>query len=137
MNKVSIASLVLRIGFGIYMIFGHGLSKFMKLVNGDMKFASVMGMPESVSLVLAVLTEFVLPILVVIGFKTRWAAIPPALTMFVAAFVIHGGDAWFAANANGGGSKEMAILFMLGFTAIAILDSGKYSLDYWLKKGKK
>lgn len=116
------------------MAFGHGLGKFLKLTAGDMKFASVMGLPPSISLVLAVITEFILPVLVILGFKTSWSAVPTALTMMVAAFVIHASDPWFAANASGGGSKEMAILFMLGFTAVSLLGGGKYSLDHYLKR---
>lgn len=134
MSRLNITSLILRIGFGSYMLLGHGLNKFLKLAAGDMSFKTVLGMPSSISLILAVITEFILPMAVIVGFKTRWSAIPTALTMIVAAFIIHSNDPWFAANASGGGSKEMAVLFMLGFIAIALLGGGKYSLDQYLRK---
>lgn len=129
MDKNSVAALILRLGFGIYMIFGHGLSKFIKFVNGNFQFAELFGLPASVNLGLAVITEFILPIFVVLGYFTRYASIPVIFTMAVAAFVAHNGDPWFAYQAKGGGSKEMAMLFLFGFAAIAFLGSGKYSLD--------
>lgn len=134
-NTTDIGLLLLRIGFGSYMLFGHGWSKTMKLLSGDFQFASVLGMPESISLGLAVLGEALCCLLIIVGFKTRLAAIPAAITMFVAAFVAHGNDPWFAANANGGGSKEMAMLYLIAFAGIALLGAGKYSLD-GMNKGK-
>ncbi len=134
MDKSSIAALILRLGFGIYMMFGHGFSKFIKFVNGNFQFAEIFGLPASVNLGMAVITEFILPIFVVLGYFTRYASIPVVLTMAVAAFVAHQGDPWFAYQASGGGSKEMAMLFLFGFAAIAFMGGGKYSLDALLSK---
>ncbi len=41
--------------------------------------------------------------------------------MAVAAFVVHGADPFER--------KEMALLYLIGFTAIALLGAGKYSVD--------
>lgn len=128
-NNTDIGLLIFRLGFGFYMLFGHGWGKMLNLFAGDFQFASIFGLPESISLGLAVFGEVLCSILIIVGFKTRLAAIPAAFTMFVAAFVEHGSDPWFAANANGGGSKEMALLFFLAFTGIAFLGAGKFSLD--------
>ncbi len=57
----------------------------------------------------------------IIGFKTRWAAIPTAFTMFIAAFVIHGSDPF--------GTKEKALLFFVVFLVVFLLGPGKYSVD--------
>ncbi len=121
----SLASLILRLSFGGMMI-GHGYGKFQRLISGDTSFADPIGVGELPTLIIAVLAEFVSPILLMIGFKTKWATILPALTMVVAAFIIHGNDPW--------SKQEFALLYFFGFLAIYLLGSGRYSLDWRLKK---
>ncbi|MEP5161685.1 DoxX family protein, partial [Ekhidna sp.] len=86
-----LASLILRLSFSSMML-GHGWGKFNRLINGDMSFANPIGIGEGLSLFLAVIGEFLCPILLIIGFKTRLATIPPTITMLVAAFIIHAQD---------------------------------------------
>ena len=124
-----LASLLLRVGFGLYMILGHGLSKFQMLIgDGEIKFPSVLGLSPTISLTLAVLTEFLACILIIIGYKTRIAALTITLTMLIAAFLIHGQDPWFMYGAEGG-SKEPALIYALGFGTLFLLGPGKYSID--------
>lgn len=135
-SYTDVASFVLRIGLGLMMIFGHGLGKLQSLIGGNVEFVSLFGLPPEVNLTLATLAEFLASIFVVIGYKTRLASIPVIITMFVAGFVVHWQDAFFMMNADGGGSKEFAMLYLVGFLAIALLGSGKYSLDYVTQKRK-
>lgn len=124
-NHPSLASLVLRLSFGGMMI-SHGWGKFQKLLSGDTSFADPIGFGEVPTLLLAVLAEFVSPLLLILGFKTKLASILPALTMLVAAFIIHGDDPWR--------KQEFPLMYFFGFVAIYLLGSGKYSLDWRLKK---
>ncbi len=129
-NEKDLASLVLRLGFGSLMVFGHGLGKLQTLFGGgEIMFPSLFGLPPLGSLILAVLAEFVAAAAVLIGLKTRLASIPVIATMAVAAFYIHLKDPLFAAAAEGGSSKEFALLFLLGFLGTLLLGSGKYSVD--------
>ena len=129
-----LAALVLRIGFGLNMAIGHGWGKFQNLISGDeIHFPSVLGFSPSVALALAVFAEFFCCLFIALGLKTRLAALPIIITMAVAAFVIHGGDPWFARGE--GSSKEMAILYLAGFICVYMLDSGKYSVDRSLASG--
>ena len=122
-------ALILRLGFGLYMLFGHGLGKLMKLLSGEeIQFFSFLGLPANISLGLAVFAEFIACIFIIIGYKTRLAALPLIITMLVAAFVVHGSDPWFMYGTEGG-SKEPAIIYLIGFLAIYCLGSGKYSVD--------
>lgn len=114
--------LLLRVGFGLTMIIGHGYPKLMKIINGDMKFVDPIGIGETPSLVLTTIAEFVFPILVIIGFKTRLSTIPVALTMAVAFFVFHASDSF-------SGSKELSLVYLIGFAAIGLVGPGKYSID--------
>lgn len=99
----------------------HGYPKLIKLINGNTEFANPFGIGEAPTLFLAVIGEFICPLLMIIGFKTRWAAIPSAITMFVAAFMIHAADPF--------GTKEKALLFLTFFVVIFLLGPGKYSVD--------
>lgn len=111
------------------MLMGHGLSKLSKLMaGGEIKFSSILGMSPTVSLGLAVFAEFFACIMIIIRYKTRLAAIPMIITMAVAALMVHGGDPFFMQKASGG-SKEPAMIYLIGFVAIYLLGSGKYSLD--------
>lgn len=123
-----LAALILRLGFGLYMLIGHGLGKFNMLLSGDIQFPSLLGMPAKVCLILAVIAEFFACLLIIVGYKTRLAAIPMIMTMAIAAFIVHGGDPWFMGRGDGG-SKEPAMIYLFGFLAIYLLGSGKFSLD--------
>ena len=104
----------------------HGWPKFQRLSDqwgseDGVRFFDFMGLGPEISLVLTVLAELVAPALMIVGFKTRWAAIPAAFTMGVAAFVVHGSDPL--------GDKELALLYLICFTAVALVGPGKWSVD--------
>ncbi|TDQ31311.1 DoxX family protein [Zeaxanthinibacter enoshimensis] len=99
----------------------HGIGKFTRLINGNFEFADPIGIGQSPSLFLAVIGEFICPVLVILGYKTRWVAVPPAITMLVAAFVVHANDPI--------AKKEMALLYMVFFVVIILLGPGRYSID--------
>jgi len=103
------------------MLLTHGIPKFQKIINGNLEFGDPLGIGAAPSLFLAVIGEFVCPILVIIGFKTRWMAVPPAITMAVATFIHHAADDF--------GTKEKALLFLVIFVVIILLGPGKFSAD--------
>ena len=117
----NIALLVLRVVFAGSMLYGHGLSKLNKLIEGDLGFANPIGIGEFPTLVLAVFAEFLAPIFIIIGYKTKFFSFFPAATMFVAAFIVHMGDPF--------GKIEKALLFLAVFVILMITGSGKYSID--------
>lgn len=121
----SIAALLLRIGFGGLML-THGWGKFMNLISGKTAFADPIGFGAYPTLILAVLSEFICPIFLIIGFKTKWMSILPAITMAVAAFIVHGPDPI--------NKKELALLYLFVFVVLFLIGGGKYSLDWRLKK---
>ena len=117
----NIALLVLRVVFAGSMLYGHGLSKLNKLIEGDLGFANPIGIGEAPTLVLAVFAEFLAPVFIIIGYKTKFFSFFPAATMFVAAFIVHMGDPF--------GKIEKALLFLAVFVILMITGSGKYSID--------
>lgn len=99
----------------------HGLPKFQKMIAGDFEFGDPIGIGAAPSLFLAVIGEFLCPILIIIGYKTRLVTIPTIITMCVAAFIVHAEDPF--------GVKEKALLYLVAFLTIALLGPGKYSID--------
>lgn len=118
--KIDLGLVVLRIAASA-MLLTHGIHKFQKLINGNFEFPNPLGLGAAPSLFLAVVGEFVCPILIIIGFKTRWASVPPAIVMLVAAFMIHGSDPFKV--------KELALLYLVAFLTIMLLGPGRYSID--------
>jgi putative oxidoreductase len=119
-NFNDLALLILRVGFGGFML-THGIPKINYLFESPIKFANPIGIGDTASLVLTLIGEVVAPIFIIIGYKTKWATIPSAITMAVAAFVIHAKDDL--------GTKEHALLFLIAFIVISLTGAGKYSVD--------
>lgn len=111
---------VLRIAPSLMML-THGYPKFQKLISGNMEFADPIGIGSGPSLFLAVIGEFLAPILIIIGYKTKFATIPALITMLVAAILVHGADPFK--------TQEKAWLYAVIFAVILLVGPGKYSLD--------
>ena len=107
---------------GAGLILTHGIPKLRRLfAEGPIEFGDPIGIGPAASLFLAVFAEFLCAVLVLLGFKTRWATIPIIITMLVAAFIVHAADPL--------GTKEKALLFLGIFVSIFLLGPGKYSID--------
>ncbi len=120
-NHYDLGLLILRVGFSALML-THGWGKFQMLIEGKgAEFPEVLGMPGMLSLILAVIGEFIAPILIILGIKTKISSLFPIVTMAVAAFVIHGSDPF--------GKKEFPLLYLIGFLAIFLMGGGKFSID--------
>ena len=112
---------VLRVVVGISIAFGHGLGKlpppagFVKLVAG-LNFP----LPEAFAWA-AGMSEFVGGLLLAVGLMTRPAAITLAITMAVALFGYHSGDAF----------REWELAMLYGVTSLmfAGMGSGRFGLD--------
>lgn len=120
-NLNDYALAVLRIGISAMMIAAHGFDKFKALFESPSGFPDPLGIGGIPTLIIAVFGEFIGPLLVIVGFKTRIATIPTIITMAGAIFVVHASDPL--------ATKEKAILYFVGFIAIAIAGAGKYSID--------
>lgn len=124
-NYNDLALAIFRIGFSGSML-THGIPKLAKLTDSPIEFPDPLGVGPAFSLILTLIGEVVCPVLILIGFKTKWAAIPAAITMLVAAFIVHAPDDF--------GTKEKAILYLVAFITIFLTGAGKFSLDSMLSK---
>ena len=75
---------------------------------------------------MAALSELVGGVLVALGLGTRVSAFFVAFTMVVAAFVQHAADPF--------AKKELAVLFLVGFSALILTGGGQFALDRFLHK---
>lgn len=119
-SLVHVGLAILRILPSAFML-THGFPKFQNLISGNTEFLNPLGLGQAPTLFLTVIGEFICPILLIIGYKTRWAAIPSAFTMGVAAFIVHSADPF--------GKKELALIYLTIFVVIFLLGPGKYSVD--------
>lgn len=116
----NIGLLVFRVLISGMMLF-HGIPKIEKLFTLPVSFADPLGVGSTLSLILTLIGEVLAPILIIVGFKTRWATIPAAITMAVAAFIVHSDDSFY--------KKEKAILYLVCFVSIGLLGPGKYAIN--------
>ena len=128
-STLDIGLLVLRLGAGGMLLALHGWGKVMNLFSGDPQFGDPIGIGMLPSLILAAAAEFLFSLLVVLGVKVRWTAIPPAITMAVAAFVAHGNDPF--------GEGEKALLYLVPFVALIFTGAGRLSFDGWWQRRKR
>ena len=121
MKKASIdfGLLLIRVGFSIGMM-THGYGKFLKVIQGNFEFGDPIGIGPTFSLILAAIGEFIAPILIILGWKTRLATIFPTLTMLVAFAIVHDGDPF--------SRKEKAFVYLIAFLTLYFTGPGKYSL---------
>tara|TARA_B100001175_G_C19382834_1_gene577432 strand:+ start:568 stop:975 length:408 start_codon:yes stop_codon:yes gene_type:complete len=102
-------------------IMAHGYRKFFKVIQGDFDFADPLGFGSTVSLILATIGEFIAPIFIIIGWKTRLFSIFPIFTMLVAFLIVHDGDSF--------SRKEKSLMYLIAFIVIYFAGPGKYSID--------
>jgi len=123
----SLGLLAGRVGLGAYMLLGHGLDKLLEFGERSAKFPDPLGLGSPASLSGAIFAEFFCSALLVIGLATRAALLPLVFTMAVAAFMVHGNDPWFLSKI--GGSKEPAMLYLIGYVILLCTGPGRFSLD--------
>lgn len=117
---------VLRVIVGIVFL-AHGLQKFFEMgLEGVSGFFGSVGIPAPfVAAALVTAVETFCGLALILGFYTRWAVIPLALTMLVAILTVHLPKGFFVAQ----GGYELALLLLGANIALGLLGSGAFSLD--------
>lgn len=120
--SVDFSVLLLRVGVGSMMATTHGWSK----VSGDLapfvNRVGAMGFPAPEFFAwAAALSEFVGGLLLILGLGTRVSSVLIAITLGVAAFIMHADDPF--------GKKELALFYILAAIVIFLLGPGRFSLD--------
>lgn len=112
--------LVIRVLTSVLMIFPHGWSKLINFSSKLNTFPDPLGISSPLSLSATVFTEVFCSAAIIVGIKTRWAALALFFTMIVAAFVVHGQDPWMR--------KEKALLYAVVYLGLFFSGGGRYSV---------
>lgn len=147
----SVGLLILRVGIGAYML-THGWDKLQMLLAGEHDtFGDPIGLGKWMSLLLAMLAEFICAMLVIAGLATRLAVILLVIAMGVAAFVVHSSDPFtmgegarlfMEGKAKTWASKEPALLYLIPFLTLFFTGAGRFSMDglivpWWRRRKAK
>jgi len=127
-HLTSIGLLLLRVGAGSLLLFGHGLPKLLHWSERLHKFANPIGLGPEVSFSLVVFAEVVCSAAVVLGVATRVAAGPIVIFMLVAAFIQNGAESF--------SEKELALVYLVPFAALMLTGGGHYALDTMILRGR-
>ena len=122
--------------FRIILAIGFYSPAMMKVKNleGVAEWFGSMSYPfPMVSAILAMTTEVLGIVLLILGFGTRVIAFPMMFVMIVAIFTTHISNG-FAAGDNG---YEIPLYYLVMLFALVVFGSGKYSLDYLMERRRQ
>lgn len=118
--------LLFRLFVGLTLALAHGIGKMPpseKLITG----VEALGFPMPIIFAwCAALAEVLGGILIASGLFTRPAALFAGFTMLVAAFGVHGADAFT--------KRELALLYLVSCILLVFQGAGRFSLDRILRK---
>lgn len=124
---------ILLFAIRIVLAYGFYITASMKWQNisGVAEWFGELGIPfPTINAYLAASTEAAGVVLLVLGLAIRVISIPLIITMIVAIVTVHWQNGFEAGN-NG---FEIPLYYLLFLFILLIKSSGKYSLDYLLKK---
>lgn len=105
----------------------HGIAKLQKGVSGMGAMLQSKGIPAFVAYG-AYLGEVIAPLLLIIGFRSRIAALLIAFTMLIAVATAHAGDV-FKLGDTGGWAIELQGLFFFNSIVLAFTGAGPFAVS--------
>ena len=117
--------LVLRLTLG-GLILLHGIAKLKGGVGGIMGMVTGAGLPGELAYFVYI-GEVLAPILIIVGFWTRPAALIVFINMIVAVYLAHLGQLG-SLNNTGGWAVELQAMFLFGALSVALLGAGRFSV---------
>ena len=118
---------ILRLVFGLVLIYGHGFEKMSVVLSGqEIQFMDPIGIGASTSYYLAAFAEGVCAILLILGLFSRIATLILSIN-FVVIFIFHA----FLVG-DGFDVLELRFFYLFSFIALTLTGPGKLSLDYLL-----
>ena len=121
-----LAKLIVRVTCAGLLIM-HGSNSLIHGIQHIKDMVRNAGLPEFISYG-NLIGEFVAPLFMIIGYKTRIAALLVALNMFLSVLIAHT-DIMFMRNDFGGWMIELNIFYMMTALAVFFAGAGKYSVS--------
>ena len=120
---INLSLVILRLAVGVAML-THGIPKLINLFYVYFNFPDPIGIGPELSLVLATFAEFFCSLLIIVGYRSRFAAIPLIITMLVALLIVHGNDSVF--------DHWNILVYLFAYAILLHLGGGKYTITYSL-----
>jgi putative oxidoreductase len=117
--------LILRVSLGVLVLL-HGIGKIASGVAPILGMMADVGLPPPLGYLVYV-GEVLAPLLLIVGFWTRPAALIVAINMIVAVALVHSGQL-FQLGKNGNWALELQGIFFFAAIAVALLGAGRFSL---------
>lgn len=118
--------LLLRLTVGILILL-HGLAKVTGGVGGISNMLAGVGLPAALAYGVYI-GEVLAPLLLIIGFYSRIAALVIVVNMLFAIGLVHMNDI-VRLTKTGGWALELQAFFLLTALAIALIGPGRYAVD--------
>ncbi|MDP4149042.1 MAG: DoxX family protein [Bacteroidota bacterium] len=125
-NSFNLATLLLRLTFGLVLLLNHGLLKLKHFGQMSENFSDPLHIGHTASLGLVVFAEVLCALLLVLGLFTRFAALVLVISMAVAFFIVLKGQATEV--------HEPALLYLTVFFALLLVGPGRISVDAMMGK---
>jgi len=125
-TSFNVASLVLRLTFGLLLCINHGFDKLLHFSKLEYTFADPFHIGHRWTLVGAIFSEVFCSLLLTLGLFTRVAALILVIEFSVIAFLIHKGSSL--------GSRELDLVYLTGFFAVLMVGPGRVSVDGMMGK---
>ena len=126
MNNFSdLGKLVLRLALGVLLLL-HGISKLKNGVDFIGPALAAHGLPVQLQY-LAYVGEVLAPILLIVGFWTRPAALVVVVNMCFALFLMHMSQLGELSK-SGGWALELQAFYLFTALSVALLGAGKFSV---------
>ena len=121
-----IGKLLLRLTVGILILL-HGLAKVSGGVGGISNMLAGVGLPAALAYGVYI-GEVLAPLLLIIGFYSRIAALVIVVNMLFAIALVHMDDL-VRVTKTGGWALELQAFFLLTALAIALIGPGRYAVN--------
>lgn len=117
--------LIIRLVFGLVLLYGHGFEKMTVIISGqEIQFMDPIGIGASTSYHMAAFAEGICAILLILGLFSRIASLILSIN-FLVIFIFHAfiaGDDFAV--------LELRFFYLFSFIGITLTGPGRYSLDY-------
>ncbi len=119
--------LLIRLAVGGLMLF-HGIFKLTHGIGFIEAMLAGRGWPVYIAYGVY-LGEIVAPILIIIGLRTRLAALAVVIDMVAAIWLAHAGNIFQVKEAGGAWAIELEMFYLLASLALFFLGGGQYSVS--------
>ncbi len=130
---INMARLFMRLFVGV-MFIQFGIRQLVNYNTMCVDFPTVFGLPSEMCLITMIIIELVCSLLIMVGFLTRLAVLPPIVSMILAEYyIIH--DLLPHTSIYGLDSTQpgyLPIMFIGIFLFLLLSGPGKISLDYFI-----